>query len=124
MVGCGECPHLSPVENISICTRCSQVEELLHLVAKFQETLKRVCSITGFETEIGKWFQNHVSVADTTENEAPWSQMIHNSSTLLRSPLSSITTRYEALTAVDTHEQRLQGETVPAVGMTLSSTRK
>lgn len=124
MVGCSECPDISPVENVSTCTRCSQVEDLLHQVAKFQETVKRVCSITGFETEIGNWFQKHISVVDTTENETPWSRVIHNSSALLQSPPSSITIRYEALTAVDTHEQCLQGETVPAVDMTPSSTGK
>ena len=55
-------------------------------------------------------------MADTPENEAPWTLVTHKSRTLLQSPLSSITTknRYEDLTAVDTHEQGLQGETVAA----------
>ena len=66
------------------------------------------------ETE--KWFENHGPVVDTTENEAPWTLVTHKRKTLLQSPPSSITTktRYESLTAVDTHKQGLQGETVPA----------
>ena len=115
-VGCNKCPEPCPGEEVSTCKRRAQVDDLLCQVAELQETVKRLCSIRGAETEIDKWFQNHAPVADTTENEAPWTLVTHKSRTLLQSPPSSITTknRYEALTAVDTHEQGLQGETVPA----------
>ena len=114
-VGCNECPDPSPGETVSACKRCAQVDDLLCQVAKLQETVKRLCSIRGAETEIDKWFQNHAPVADNTENEAPWTLVTHKSRILLQSPPCSITTktRYEALTAVDTHEQGLQGEIVP-----------
>jgi len=53
---------------------------------------------------------------DTTENEAPWTLVTHKSVTLLQPAPSSITTekRYEALTDIDTHNQGLQKETIPA----------
>ncbi|PKU46424.1 rna-directed dna polymerase from mobile element jockey- hypothetical protein [Limosa lapponica baueri] len=66
--------------------------------------------------KIDRWFHNHVPVAaDTTKNEAPWTLMINKSRTLFQSPPSSITTIniYEASTVLDTHEQDLQGETIP-----------
>ncbi|GAB0175625.1 hypothetical protein GRJ2_000027700 [Grus japonensis] len=115
IVDCNKCPDPSPGEKGSTCKRCAQVGDVLHQVAELQETVKRLCSIRGSKMEIDKWFQNHAPVVDTTENEAPWTLVIHKSRTLLQSPPSSITTktRYETLTAVDTHEQGLQGETVP-----------
>ncbi|GAB0205522.1 hypothetical protein GRJ2_003017800 [Grus japonensis] len=66
--------------------------------------------------EVDRWFRNQVPVADTTENEASWTLVTHKSRTPFQSPHSSFTTknRYEALTAVDTHEQGPQGETAPA----------
>ena len=33
-----------------------------------QETVKRLCSISGAEAEIDRWFQNCVPLVDTTEN--------------------------------------------------------
>ena len=114
-VGCNECPDPSPGEKVSTCKRCAQVDDLLRQVAELQKTGKRLRGIRGAETETEKRFQNHTPVADTTENEAPWTVVTHKSRTLLQSPPSGITTktRYEALTAVDTHEQGLQGEIVP-----------
>ncbi|PKU34838.1 28s ribosomal protein mitochondrial [Limosa lapponica baueri] len=115
-VYCNECPDPSPGEKESICKSCAQVDDRLHQVAELQETVKRLRSIRGTKMEIDKWFQNHAPVVDTRENEAPWILVTHKSRTLPQSPPSSITTktRYEALIAVDTHEQGLQGETVPA----------
>ena len=80
-----------------------------------QETIRRLCSIRGAEREIGKWFQNHAPMVDTTENEAPWTLVTHKSRTLLLSPPSSIITknRHEDFISVDIHEKGLQ-ETVPA----------
>ncbi|CAM9602172.1 unnamed protein product, partial [Bubo scandiacus] len=60
-------------------------------VAKLQETIKRLHSIAGAEMEVDKWFQN--LMADTTENEAPWTLVTHKSRSLLQSPLSGITTK-------------------------------
>ncbi|PKU31482.1 rna-directed dna polymerase from mobile element jockey-like [Limosa lapponica baueri] len=65
----------------------------MELVAKLQETVKRLCSIRGAETEIDKWFRNHIPVVDTTENEAPWTLVTHKSRTMLQPPPSSITTK-------------------------------
>ena len=115
-VGCNECPEPSPGEKVSTCKRCAQVDDLLHQVAELQGTVKRLCGMRGAETEIEKWFQDHAPVADTTENKVPRTLVTHESRTLLQCPPSSITTktRYEALTAVDTREQGLQGETVSA----------
>ena len=62
-------------------------------VAELQETVKRLRSVRGAETEIDKWFQNRAPVADTTENEAPCTLVTHKSRTLLQSPSSSITTK-------------------------------
>jgi len=43
--------------------------------------------------EIDKWFQNHASVVDTTENEAPWTLVTHKNRTLLQPPPSTITAK-------------------------------
>lgn len=66
--------------------------------------------------EVDRWFQNHAPVVDITENEVPWTLVTCKSRTPPQSPPSSITTEnnYEALTAVDTNKQGLEGETVPA----------
>ncbi|GAB0210389.1 hypothetical protein GRJ2_003504700 [Grus japonensis] len=115
-VGCSECQDPSPGEKVSTCARCAQIDDLLRQVAELQETVKRLCSIRGAEMEKDRWFHNQVPVASTTENEAPWTLVTHKSRALLQSSPSSFTTknRYEALTAIDTHEQGVQGETVPA----------
>ncbi|CAM9913947.1 unnamed protein product, partial [Bubo scandiacus] len=115
-VGCNECLEPSPGEKVCTCKRYAQTDDLLHQVAELQGTVQRLRSIRGAKTEIHKWFQNHVPMVNTTESEAPWTLMTYKSRTLLQSPPSSITTktRYEALTAADTHKQGLQGGTVPA----------
>lgn len=64
MVGCTECPDPSPGAKVSACTKCGQVDDLLHQVTMVQETVKRLCSISRTEIEIKSWFQNHASVAD------------------------------------------------------------
>ena len=53
-VGCNECPDPSPGEKVSTCKRCAQVDDLLCQVAELQETVKRLCSIRGAETETDK----------------------------------------------------------------------
>jgi len=115
-VGRSQCPDPSPGAKVSPCRRCAQAEDLLRQVAELQETVTRLRTIRGVEIEIGRWFQNCVPVADTTENEAPWTLVTHKSRTLLHPPPSSTTTkhRYEDLTATDTHEHGLQGETIAA----------
>ena len=109
-------PLSSSGEKVSASIRCAWVEDLLLQVAELQETVKRLCSTRGAEMEANKWFQNHAPVADTTENEAPWTPVTHKSRSLLQPPHPSITTktRSEALTAIYTHEQHLQRETIPA----------
>ena len=82
-VGCNKCPEPSPGGKVSTCKRCAQAEDLLRQVAKLQETVKRLHSIRGAKTETDKWFQNHAPVADTTENEAPWTLVTRKSRTLL-----------------------------------------
>jgi len=116
-VGCSECPHLSsPGVKVSHCRRYMQVEELIHQVAELQKTAIRLLSIRGAEMETQKWFQNHAPVVSTTENEAPWTLVTHKSRSRLQPPSFSIATEntYEVLTATDTHEHSLQGETTPA----------
>jgi len=85
-------------------------------MAELQETGKRLRGIRGAKMEIDKWFQNCGPVADTSEKEAPRTLVTHKGRTPLQPPPSSITTKtqYEALTAINTHEHSLQGETVPA----------
>jgi len=116
LVDCNKCPDPSPTEKVSTCKRCAQVDDLLHQVSELWETVKRLCSIKQAKTEIDKWFQNHAPMVDTAKHEAPWILATHKSRTLLQSPPSSTTTktRYGALTVVDTHEQGLQRETLPA----------
>ncbi|XP_029864855.1 uncharacterized protein LOC115339276 [Aquila chrysaetos chrysaetos] len=115
-VSCDECPDPSPGEKESTRKRCARVGDLLCQAAGWQETVERLHGVRGAEMEVDRWFQNRAPVVDTAENAAPWTLVTHKSRTLLRSPPSSITAknRYEALTAVDTHEQGLRGETVPA----------
>ncbi|PKU30634.1 28s ribosomal protein mitochondrial [Limosa lapponica baueri] len=109
MVGCNECPDPSPGEKESTCKSCAQTDDLLHQVSELQETVERLCIIRGAETETDKWFQNRAPVADTTDNEAPWTLVTHKSRTLLQSSPSSINiiNKYETLTAADTHKQGL-----------------
>ena len=109
VVGCSECPDPSPGEKVST------FDDLLRQVAEFQERVKRLRSIRGSETEIDRWFHNQVPVVGSTETEAPWTLVSHRSRAPLQSSPSSFTTktRYEASTAVDTHEQDAQGETLP-----------
>ena len=109
-VGCSKCPDPSPGEKVNNCRRCAWVDDLLCQVAELQETVKRLCSISGPKADRDRWFQNHVPVADTMEDEAPWTLVTHKSRAPLQSPLSRINTnnRYETLTAADTYEQGLQ----------------
>jgi len=85
-------------------------------VAELQETIKRLRRIRGAKLEIDKWLQNQAAVEGTTDNEAPWTLVTHKSRTPLQPPLSSITTenRHQALTAINTQEQCLPEETIPA----------
>lgn len=39
----------------SACKKCAQVEDLLQLVAKLQETLRRLHSIREAEEKLGSW---------------------------------------------------------------------
>jgi len=51
------------------------------------------CAILEVLSQWDKLFQNHASVADATENEAPWTLVTHKSRTLLQSQPSNITTK-------------------------------
>ena len=54
VVGCNECPDPSAGVKVSTCTRCAQVDDLLHQVTELQETVKRLCSISRAEAEIDR----------------------------------------------------------------------
>ena len=99
---CSECPDPAPGALLSACTRCRQVEDLVHQVAELQEIVNRLCSIGGAELEIDICLQNHSSVEITSEKEAPWTLVTGKSRILLQPPPSSTTTnnKYEALTVV------------------------
>lgn len=36
-------------KKVSTCTRCAQVDDLLHQVSEVQETIKKLCNIKGAE---------------------------------------------------------------------------
>lgn len=57
--GCSECPHPSG-ENISTYKRCAEVKDLLHQVVKLPETVDQLHGFRETETEIARWFQNHL----------------------------------------------------------------
>jgi len=113
---CSKCPDPSPGALVSACTRCRQVEDLIHQVAELQEIVNMLPIIRGSELEIDTWLQNHVTVETTNENEAPWTVVTRKSRTPLQPPASNITTKnkYKALKTVDTQEQGLQEEPTPA----------
>jgi len=101
-----EYPDPSPGALVSACTRCRQVEDLIHQVAELQDTVNRLRSIREAELEIDIWLQNYASVETTNEKEAPWTLVTHKSRTPLQPPASSITTKNkcEALITIDIQE--------------------
>lgn len=76
-----------------------------------QETVKRLCSVIEAEMDVDRWFQNHVPPAGT-EDEAPQSWWPTKAG-MCFSLQCHTRPRTGTLTALDTHEQGLQGETVP-----------
>lgn len=58
------------------------MDDLLQ-VAELQETAKRLHSIRGAEKETDILINNHISTADNTEKEAPWSLVTHKNRSLL-----------------------------------------
>lgn len=94
-------------------------------MAVLQEIVKRLCSIRGAELDLDRWFQNWApvvdtpeNVADTTENEAPWTMMTcrKQSSTLVSTLQHHDRKQIGSSTAIDTYKQGLQGETAAACG--------
>lgn len=125
--GWNQCSDPSPRGRINTWIRCAQVNDLLRQVAELQETANRLCRIREAETEIDKWFRTMLlCLTSLRKNEAPRTLLTNKSRTLLQSSPSSTTikTRHKALTAVDTHEQGLDGETVPATHMDTTKGRK
>lgn len=78
--------------------------------------MKRLHSFRSTKSEMDRWFSSHTPVLNITENRAHWSLSTLKSRAPLQSSLSSFTikNRYEALTVTDTHDQGLQGKTIPA----------
>lgn len=76
MVACNRCPN-TPGEK-AVSAQRTQVGNLLQDMAKLQETVNRLCSVRGAETEMDMWPQNHTPTMDTTGCETPWTLMTQN----------------------------------------------